>query len=253
MCNEINSIITRIRQQRPLIINVTNAVTMDFVANGLLSLGASPVMTSAVEEIDDLLKLAQGVVINIGTLDEAFVVFCEQVLAAANRLNVPVTLDPVGVGASAYRTQTALKLLTKHKISILRGNASEIMALAGQGGVSRGVDSTNQTLDAVDSAKWLTEKQPMVVVISGQTDAVVWGDSVSFFDGGSPLMPMVTGSGCLLSAVISAFYAVLPQVEAVSSAVVFYGLCGETAAKQAKGPGTFKPHFLDALAGIAND
>lgn len=238
-----------IKENNPLILNITNHVTMDFIANGLLSLGASPIMIQATEEVEDLLKIVDGVVINIGTLNAEFIGLCEIVCRVANRLGKPLTLDPVGAGASAYRTKTCLNFLEYFKFDIIRGNASEIMALSGIAQQTKGVDSRFFTHDAIESGQYLATEYDAVVAISGKTDAVIDTNRKQLFGYGSPLMPMLTGSGCLLSSVVSAFNAVCHNsFEAVAAAVAFYGVCGEIAAKKASGPGTFKPHFLDALA-----
>ena len=249
MYTPVRELVTRIKHQNPLIINITNHVTMDFVANGLLSLGASPIMTQSTHEIDDLLMIASGVVINIGTLDDAFIELCNAVCHAANRLEKPITFDPVGAGASQYRTKTCRNLLEQFEFSIIRGNASEIMALAGTHQNTKGVDANTATACAVDSGRYLASHFNLTVAISGKTDAVIDAHRAELFERGSPLMPKITGSGCLLSAVVSAFDAVHDNpYEAVSAAVNFYAVCGELAAEQANGPGTFKPHFLDALS-----
>lgn len=248
MFTHINDMVSRIKRDNPLILNITNHVTMDFVANGLLSLGASPIMTLATQEVDALVNLANAVVINIGTLNDTFIELCEQVCLAANRLGKPITLDPVGAGASPYRTQACLHLLARFNIAIIRGNASEIMSLAHAAQSTKGVDSHHDTFDAIDSAKYLASQHHAIIAISGKRDVVVNAEYVKSFDYGSSLMPQITGSGCLLSAIISAFDAVhTNHYDAVSAAVVFYGLCGERAALKADGPGTFKPYFLDAL------
>ena len=252
MFNTISTLVTTIRYRRPLIINFTNDVTMDFVANGLLSLGASPIMTQASQEIDDLCAIAQAVVINIGTLNDEFIALCKKVASVANRLGIPITLDPVGVGASQYRTKTCLDLLERFKFSIIRGNASEIMALSGLKHGSKGVDSLAATEQAIESAQNLVSRyKEVVIAVSGQTDVVIEAGRVQQFERGSPLMPMVTGSGCLLSSVVSAFDAVHDNsYDAVSAAVVFYGVCGEIAASKSAGPGSFRMHFLDALSSL---
>lgn len=250
MFNTISGLVTNIRDRRPLVINITNYVTMDFVANGLLSLGASPIMTQSVREIDELLAIAQAVVINIGTLNDEFIALCDKVASAANRFGVPLTLDPVGVGASQYRTKTCLDLLERYNFSIIRGNASEIMALSGLKHTTKGVDSLAAATQAIESAQNLASRyKEVVVVVSGQTDVVVDAGRVHQFERGSALMPMITGSGCLLSSVVAAFDVVDDNCyDAVSAAVVFYGVCGEIAASKAAGPGSFRMHFLDALS-----
>jgi hydroxyethylthiazole kinase len=249
MYQQVSELVNKIKHCQPLILNVTNDVTMDFIANGLLSLGASPIMTQSAEEIEDLLKLARAVVINIGTLNDAFIGLCEQVCHTANQLGVPIILDPVGAGASPYRTSACHHLLNRYQFSIIRGNASEILALSGSQQNTKGVDSTIATDLVLESAQILSAHHQVVIVISGKTDAVLDENQVRFFERGSSLMPRITGSGCLLSAVIGAFHAVHPQrFNAAAAAVVFYGVCGELAAQKANAPGLFKPYFLDSLS-----
>lgn len=248
MFDTIHQIITRIKQTKPLVLNITNDVTMDFVANGLLCLGASPIMSKGIQESADLLDITTSVVINPGTLDDNFIALSEQVCLLANTINKPIVLDPVGAGASLYRTSTCKRLLDTFDVAIIRGNASEIMALAGHTRNTKGVDSTSETQHAIDSARALAQAYHLTVVISGETDAIVDVNKVEQFDRGSPLMPLITGSGCLLSAVVSAFDAVHPnRFEAAAAATLFYSVCGEIAAENASKPGSFKVAFLDAL------
>ena len=248
MYQQINKILARIKDEKPLILNITNYVTMDFVANGLLSIGASPIMTQSFQEIDDLLIMANAVVINIGTLTEDFISLCKYVCLAANQLGIPITLDPVGAGASRYRTNACLSLLEQFNFSLVRGNASEIMSLSNTDHSTKGVDTTTTTYTAIESAQCLSSRFGAIFVISGSQDAVVDGDCIQLFDRGSPLMPMVTGSGCLLSAVLSVFDALHHHRETIAAGVVFYSICGEIAARNATGPGSFKPQFLDSLS-----
>lgn len=249
MYKQINDLVTQIKSSQPLIMNVTNYVTMDFIANGLLSLGASPIMAQSDQEIDDLLNVASAVVINIGTLNDKFIELCEQVCQEANRLGIPIILDPVGAGASKYRTSTCLHLLKRFNFSIIRGNASEILALSGSQQTTKGVDTTISTGSVIESAQILSSYHHVVIAISGKTDAVIDENHVRLFNRGSSLMPFITGSGCLLSAVIGAFNAVhQDRIEASSAAVLFYSICGELAAKHTNAPGLFKAHFLDALS-----
>lgn len=249
MYKPIKELVAKIKSNQPLVMNVTNYVTMDFIANGLLSLGASPIMTQSIQEINDLLKAASAVVINIGTLNDEFIELCEQICREANRLGIPIVLDPVGAGASHYRTNTCLNLLERFNFSIIRGNASEIMALSGSHRNTKGVDSNIATHSAIENAQILSLHHHVVIAISGKTDAVIDENQVCLFDRGSLLMTRITGSGCLLSAVIGAFNAVHhDHFEAASAAVLFYSVCGELAARRANAPGSFKPHFLDALS-----
>lgn len=249
MYQHINDLVMNIKSHQPLIIQVTNYVTMDFIANGLLSLGACPMMMESTQEITDLLRISSAVVINIGTLTDAFVERCEHVCREANRLGIPIILDPVGAGASHYRTNTCLDLLNQFNFSIIRGNASEIMALSGTQQHTKGVDSGVATHCALESGQILSSHHRAVIVISGKTDAIIDDNQVCLWDRGSALMPRITGSGCLLSAVIAAFNAVEhDRFKAASAAVLFYSVCGELAARNTNAPGTFKPYFLDTLS-----
>jgi len=247
MLTSINQHLQKIKLENPLILNMTNAVTIDFVANGLLSLGASPIMSKAQQEIDDLLKIAKSVVINIGTLNQAFVEICELTCANANKCNVPIILDPVGCGASHYRTEMSKKLIDQYQIAIIRGNASEILSLS-SASTTKGVDSTHQSEQAIATAQLLSKQYQTCIVISGKTDVIVDQDNINKINRGSSLMPKITGTGCLLSAVVAAFHATEEnRFMAATHAVTFYGICGEMAAQNAVGPGSFKVNFLDAL------
>jgi hydroxyethylthiazole kinase len=249
MYNHIVKQLNYIKAHKPLILNLTNYVTMDFVANGLLSIGASPIMSVADEEIDDLLAISQVLTINFGTLNDSFITRCHKACLSAKRLNRSIVFDPVGAGASSYRTTACLDLLEQFECAVIRGNASEIMALCGAMHTTKGVDSTLLPTEVIAAAKALSKKQKAVIVISGATDAVILNEQVTLFERGSPLMPMVTGSGCLLTAIISAFVADCDDTYAAAgAAVLFYSICGELAANKASGPGSFRSHFLDTLA-----
>lgn len=249
MFKTLKTTLIKLRKENPLVLNLTNEVTVDFVANGLLSLGASPIMSKAPQEMDDLLQLASVLVVNIGTLDDNFVALCEYACDVANQLKKPIILDPVGAGASQYRTTTSLNLINNYDIAIIRGNASEIMALSGASMVTKGVDSTEKSESAIENAKALSSYYDSAIVISGEVDVVIDHTSINKFTYGSSLMPKITGTGCLLSAIVGAFHAVEKnRLQACSLATVFYGLCGEKAAQHAKGPAAFKAKFIDELA-----
>lgn len=240
----------KIKQIKPLILNLTNAVTMDFVANGLLSLGASPIMSEAIQELDDLIALAQIVVINLGTLNSNFINRCQYACQIANLKNKPVVLDPVGAGASVYRTEISKQFISNYTVAIIRGNASEIAALTGAS-KTKGVDTAIESIDVFRDAHVLAQNR--VVVISGATDIVLGREKIKHCIGGSDLMPQVTGTGCLLSSVIGAFHAIEPDAFLASVAAInFYNRCGEIAAR-ASGPGSFKVNFLDALHWVSTD
>ncbi|MFZ2315838.1 MAG: hydroxyethylthiazole kinase [Gammaproteobacteria bacterium] len=248
MFGKIRNVVAKIKEEKPLILNITNDVTMDFIANGLLSLGASPVMSKAQQEMDDLLQLANSVVINLGTLDEKFIALCEYVCGVANQLKKPIILDPVGAGASHYRTNASLNIINSYGIAIIRGNASEIMSLSGVSMKTKGVDSTAQSDLALESAQRLSTHYDATVIVSGKTDIIVDVNNIRQLNFGSPLMPQITGTGCLLSAIVGAFHAVEKnRFDASVLATAFYGSCGEKASKSAQGPASFKIKFLDEL------
>jgi len=254
MFEKIKNIITKIKEKKPLILNITNDVTMDFIANGLLSLGASPIMCKSQHEIDDLLRWANSVVINLGTLDEKLIELCEYVCNRSNQLKIPIILDPVGAGASQYRTHANLNLIKKYRIAIIKGNASEMMSLAGVSVKTKGVESNIQSNLAIESAKTLSSNNDVTVVVSGQTDIIVDFNTICQLTFGSPLMPQVIGTGCLLSAVIAAFHTVeKDRFNSSMLATAFYGICGEQAAITANGPASFKTQFLDELNSMPNE
>src|SRR3990167_4959629 len=248
MFEHMHQCIVQIKESNPLVLNLTNYVTMEWVANGLLSLGASPIMTESTEELDDLIQIAHAVVINIGTLEDTFLARAAHACATANRLNKPLIFDPVGAGASFYRTRTCLNFLEQFNFTVIRGNASEVMVLAGDHVKTKGVDSLSQTCDAIESAQRLSITYQTTVAVSGATDLVIRDQQVKKLDRGSPLMTRVTGTGCLLTAVVAAFNAVSTDAyTATASALLFYSVCGELAAQKSYGPGSFQANFLDEL------
>lgn len=248
MFKQIYVLSCAIKERKPLLLNITNHVTIDFVANGLLSIGASPVMSFAPEEMAEFVKISAAVVINLGTLTDNFITLCHTVCSIANAYHKPIILDPVGAGASRLRTETGLALLKQYAIAVVRGNASEIMALTSGSATTKGVDSQNNSLDAIPFAQQLANDYQLVVCMSGAVDVIVARDKKMAIHRGSPLMPMVTGSGCLLTAVIGAFNAVHDDCFAATCAgSFFYAVCGELAAQKAQGPGSFKMHFVDVL------
>lgn len=238
----------KIKSVNPVILNITNFVTMDFIANGLLALGASPIMSLAIEEIDDLVQLASCVVINIGTLNSSFLELANAACYSANKAKKPIILDPVGVGATPYRTQSAKQLLTDHNIQIIRGNASEIAALVNHTNTTKGVDSTMSTHEMQNEAIEVANLYNATVCVSGKTDLIVNANKKAFNHHGSHMMTYVTGMGCLLTAIIGAFHAVeQDSFLATHMAALYYSLCGEEAAKKASTPASFKHNFIDAL------
>jgi hydroxyethylthiazole kinase len=240
--------LVKIRERHPLIHNITNFVVMNFTANVLLALGASPVMAHAPEEMEEMVGLSNALVINIGTLSSPWVESMEKAATAAANRSIPIVFDPVGAGATRFRTETARKLIHLARPSIIRGNASEILALAGQGTRTRGVDSANSTNEAASAALRLAREIGSVVAVTGAEDSVTDGTVSVTIGNGHPLMGRITGTGCSATAIMGAFNAVEPDAfTAAACALVAFGIAGELAALSNPGPGTFQPLLLDRL------
>jgi hydroxyethylthiazole kinase len=236
----------RMRAAAPLVHNITNYVAMNVMANVLLATGASPAMVHAREEVTEFAGLAQTLSVNIGTLDPAWAEAMEmaaRVMAEAGR---PWVLDPVGVGATRFRQETCARLLALRPTAI-RGNASEILALAGIGAAGRGVDAADPVEAAEAAARDLALRTGAVVAVSGPVDYVTDGTQAFRVANGHPLMPRVTALGCSLNGVIAAFLVGQLALPATVAALAYYGLAGEVAADGARGPGGFQSAFLDAL------
>lgn len=244
----------QVRKTRPLVHNITNYVVMNFTANVLLALGASPVMAHAREEVEEMTALAGSLVLNIGTLSREWV---ESMLIAGKRageLETPIVLDPVGAGATTLRTKTARDILDQTRVSLIRGNASEILALGGQKGGTQGVDSTHQVDDALDVAQDQARNLGTTLALTGVVDLVTDGLRSYRVHNGHHLMTRITGTGCAASACCAAFLAVdRDPVRASSSALAFFGLAGEMAGKQASSPGSFQMALVDALYSMTPD
>lgn len=250
MSAQAASDLARIRSERPLVHNITNYVVMNTTANALLAIGASAVMAQATEEVEEMVAIAQALVLNIGTLSEEWIAAMLTAGRKARQKGIPVVFDPVGAGTTSFRTRTSLHILAEIRPTILRGNASEVRALAlGERG-TRGVDSVHLSEETVPAAQELHKRYGCVVSISGATDVIV-GDGVIRVQNGHPMMPRVTGMGCTATALTGAFAAVNPSATfAAAHAMAINGIAGEIAGAKANGPGSFQVCFLDALAGI---
>jgi hydroxyethylthiazole kinase len=236
-----------VRRRAPLVHGITNYVTMDITANALLALGASPAMAHAEEEVADFAGIADALVVNIGTLSPGWV--RAMVIAAGTMVErrKPWVLDPVGAGATAYRTEVAADLARRGP-SVVRGNASEIMALAGGPQATRGVDSVHASEGALEVARWLAGDLGCVVAVTGAVDYVTDGDRTASIHNGHPMMARVTALGCTATSLIAAFLAVEKDpVQATVHALAVLGLCGELAARASEGPGTLRWRILDSL------
>lgn len=240
--------VLRIRKEAPLVHNITNYVVMNTTANALLAIGASPVMAHAMDEVEEMTGLARALVLNIGTLSQPWIAAMLKAGREARRKGVPIVLDPVGSGATFFRTTTAHHLLREAPPSILRGNASEIGSLIRVDISTKGVDSAHESEDMLKEARSLSEVYGCAVSVSGPTDLVVSGSAVIRIRNGHPMMSRVTGLGCTASALTGAFAAVNPSpFLAAAHAMAVMGIAGEIAASRASGPGSFQMHFLDAL------
>lgn len=243
----------KIRQNNPLIHNITNMVVTQFTANMLLSLGASPAMINAEEEVQEFVQKAKALVINLGTITAPQAKSMLLASKTASQHQIPWVMDPVGVGACAYRSQIAVELLNHHPTTI-RGNASEILALYHyytqqvNYHTGHGVDSKDQPEQALDAAKRLALSCKTIVSISGQTDYITNGHQTIQVHNGHILMTKVTGAGCSATAITAACLAVEPNVIAASAhAMALIGTAGDIAMQQAKGPGSLQMALLDAL------
>ncbi|WP_035485884.1 hydroxyethylthiazole kinase [Geminicoccus roseus] len=248
--DRIGRVLDAIRTRRPLVHNITNYVVMNSTANALLAVGASPAMVHAAEEVEEFVGIADALVVNIGTLSTPWITAMELAAARALALGKPWVLDPVGAGATRLRTDTGRALLA-HRPSLIRGNGSEIMALAGAGAATRGVDSTAGSDLALDAARRLAGETGAVVVVTGATDHVTDGRQTLSCANGDARMTRVTGLGCSLSALTAACLAVEPdRLLAGLAACAILGVAGEIAADTSNGPGSLQVAILDRLAGL---
>lgn len=246
--------IQSVKQQSPLVHNITNYVVMNNTANALLAVGASPIMAHAKSEVCDMVKIAHSVVINIGTLDEYWSEAMLLTAEKAHALNKNWVLDPVGAGATPFRDDILQQLL-QFKPTVIRGNGSEIMALAkANRTATKGVDSTAESNDAIDAAKKISTQFNTVVCISGARDIITNGQQTVFIENGHPLMTKVTGLGCSASALIGAFVGVVEdKIEATAAAMALLGIAGELAQKQSQGPGSLQLNLIDKLYNITEE
>jgi hydroxyethylthiazole kinase len=237
-----------IRNRAPLIHNITNYVVMNTTANALLAIGASPVMAHAIEEVEEMTGLAAALVVNIGTLSGSWIESMRKAASQALRIGIPIVLDPVGAGATRFRTETARRFLEETPPTILRGNASEVLALAHDESGTKGVDSRRTPGEAREAAARLAGRYGCVVSVSGAADLISDGTLTARVFNGHPLMPRVTGLGCVASALSGAFAAVNPDpYRAAVHAMAVMGIAGEIAADGAEGPAAFQVRFVDAL------
>jgi hydroxyethylthiazole kinase len=240
-----------IRERRPLVHNITNYVVMNETANAILALGALPVMAHAKEEVREMVGLAGALVLNIGTLSEDWIEAMILAGEAANEGGIPVVLDPVGAGATAYRTAAARHILRAVNVTALRGNAGEVATLVGVEAEVRGVESVAAAHDSAGLAREAASSLGLVASVTGPVDHVSDGERSAAVGNGHPLLASITGTGCMSTAITGSFLAANDDpFEAAVEALVAFGVAGENAALDAKGPGSFHVNLYDALAAL---
>jgi hydroxyethylthiazole kinase len=241
-----------IRERKPLIHQITNYVVMNETANATLALGALPVMAHAREEVEEMVGLAGALVLNIGTLSEHWIESMLLAGTAASTRGIPIVLDPVGAGATRYRTETAKRLLTELEVTVLRGNAGEVATLVGVEAEVRGVESIGGAGEPAELAREAARSLGLVASVTGPVDHVSDGKRVVAVSNGHELLAAVSGTGCMSTAITGCFLAVRSgsALEAAAEALVAFGVAGEVAAGGADGPGTFHARLYDALAGL---
>ncbi len=240
------------RTAAPLVQNITNYVAMNVMANILLAAGASPAMAHARGEAAEFAGLADALSINIGTLDDEWEDCMVLAVEAAVALGKPWVLDPVAVGATSLRRRAGARLLALRP-TVIRGNASEILALSGAAAQGRGADAADPVAAAEAAARDLAVQSGATVAVTGAVDYVTDGTQAVHVTGGHPMMTRVTALGCSLTGVITAFAANTEPFEATTAALAYFGAAGEVAARTAKGPGSFQVAFLDALYAMTGD
>ncbi len=254
----LGNALERVRSRRPLVHNITNFVVMNTTANALLALGASPIMAHSPEEVEELVRAADALVVNIGTLDSSFIYSMIKAVSAAKELGKPVVLDPVGAGATRLRTRTALHIVSLGGVSVVRGNFGEISALAGEVGMTRGVEaSAYDELRARELATEVSRKFGTVVAVTGRVDYVSNGREVYSVEPNSAVVEgvigRVTGLGCIVTALIGAYLAVEEPLKAAIAGIATFKVAAEKAAEESPYPGSFHVKLYDWLYRLDGD
>ena len=243
---KLSSALSTMRDTAPLVQNITNFVAMNVMANVMLAAGASPAMVHARAEAAEFAAIAQALSINIGTADPEWGEAMAEAATAARNHGKPWVLDPVAVGATTFRRELGARLLALRP-TIVRGNASEIMALAGSAAQGKGVDAGDAVAVAEDAATRLARDHGVIVAVTGEMDFVTDGERAAWISNGHPTMPLVTALGCALTGVMAAFAVGQDPFDAAVGALAYYGVAGEIAGDQSTAPGSFLVAFLDAL------
>lgn len=242
--------LAQMRRTAPLVQNITNYVAMNTMANVLLAAGASPAMVHAEEEAAEFARIASALTVNIGTASVPWATAMEQAAAAASDAGKPWVLDPVAVGATAFRRDLGVRLL-EHAPVVIRGNASEILALAGSAAVGKGADAADSVAEAEAAARHLAVRQKTIVAVTGQVDFVTDGTRSVRIENGHEMMPRITALGCSLTGLVGAFVVGQNPFNATISALAYFGLAGEIAAREAAGPASLEAALIDTLYRLA--
>jgi hydroxyethylthiazole kinase len=251
MKNETAGLMTLVREKRPLVHQITNNVTINDCANITICAGGIPVMGDSPDDVKDMVKLASSLVLNIGTITDHVTEAMIVAGRVANEMNIPVILDPVGVGATAYRMNTVTKILNNVRISVIKGNAGEIGALAGMGGKTRGVDSEGMCGDPVEACVSLSKSTGAVVAMTGAVDIVSDGKRVAVINNGHEMMSLVSGTGCMAASVIGCYAACTDDMlTASAAALAVFSIAGNKAAKRSRGPGSFMINLKDEMSNL---
>jgi hydroxyethylthiazole kinase len=244
-----------LRERKPLIHQITNYVVMNETANATLAIGALPVMAHAAEEVEEMASVAGALVLNIGTLSRPWIDAMLSAGKAANAAGVPVVLDPVGVGATTFRTETATRILEEVDVAIVRGNAAEIAALGGLDAEIRGVEAIGAQESGPIIARTAASGLGVVASVTGPIDHISDGTRTLSVANGDPLLAAITGSGCMATTITGCFAAIRPDaaVDASAFALAAFGVAAEDAARDAQGPGTFHARLYDTLSALTPD
>ncbi|MFA6709965.1 MAG: hydroxyethylthiazole kinase [Candidatus Methanomethylophilaceae archaeon] len=254
MTTSIAKMMTKVRNTRPLVHHITNYVTVNDCANITICAGGAPVMSDAAKDVPEMVRLASALVLNIGTLRPRTVDSMIIAGKEANDAGVPVILDPVGVGATTYRTESARRILNTIDVSVIKGNAGEIGVLAGTGGDVRGVDSMSKPENCEDTVKTFAGDTSTIVAMTGPIDYVSDGKKVLVLKNGHDYLECVSGTGCMVSSVTGCYVGVHgAKIRAVSAAISVFSIAGEMAAANAKGPGSFKTELFDSMYNLTED
>lgn len=243
------------KKVRPLVHHITNFVAMPEQAHATLAIGASPVMALYPEESEDMCSIADALLINMGIPSNEMFSAMKKALETANKKNIPVLLDPVGYGATPFRNYVVDSLLEGYKVTVIKGNSGEIMALAGNSGMVRGVDAIGSiTLELKDIVRSLANKFNAIVIATGEEDFISDGKDVLSVKGGSYMLRNITGSGCIAGSIISAVLATKgdPVIASIAGLVAFK-LSAKRAEKESRGPGSFRLHLFDELSLISGE